>query len=62
MAERPAYALDVLAANYRICDDQRTSTRIPEDATRKEILRRRTAAPGFSDANQQASARLDAAN
>ena len=61
-AERPAHALDVLAANYRICDGQRTSTRIPEDATRKEILRRRTAAPGFSGGYQQASARLDAAN
>jgi hypothetical protein len=41
--EKPAYALDVLAANYRICDDQRISARVSDDLARKEI-RRRTAA------------------
>ena len=45
-AEKPAYALDALAAVYRVCDDRRTSALIPEDATRAEILRRAVSAPG----------------
>jgi hypothetical protein len=43
-AEKPAYALDVLAANYRVCDDRRTSTLISDEATKAEILRRMASA------------------
>jgi hypothetical protein len=42
-AERPAYALDVLAAYYRVCDDTRMSL-APDGATKTEILRRNAAA------------------
>lgn len=45
-AEKPAFALDALAAVYRVCDDRRTSALIPEDATRARILRRAVSAPG----------------
>jgi hypothetical protein len=38
--EKPAFALNVLAAQYRICDDQRTSAGGLDDATKTEILRR----------------------
>ena len=42
--DRPAFALDVLAAYYRICDEQRISAQTPYDATKAEILRRQHAA------------------
>jgi Glycosyl transferase family 2 len=42
-AEKPAFALDVLATVYRVCDGERTSALTPDDAARAEILRRTAA-------------------
>lgn len=39
-ADKPAYALDVLATSYRVCDDRRTSVMTSQEATVAEIKRR----------------------